>query len=76
MSPVAVAPELIAGRVPQFMERAGYYFQNWDSLLANWHDKVRANIADTRGAALREAARRRAARLDHRKGSVSITPTV
>ena len=45
MSPVAVAPELIAGRVPQFMERAGYYFQNWDSLLANWDKKVRANIA-------------------------------
>ena len=27
------------------MERAGYYFQNWDSLLANWDKKVRANIA-------------------------------
>jgi len=46
MSPVAVAPELIAARVPQFMERAGYYFQNWDRLLANWDRKVRANIAD------------------------------
>jgi pyruvate,water dikinase len=46
MSPVAVAPELIAARVPQFMERAGYYFQNWDRLLANWDKKVRANIAD------------------------------
>ncbi len=46
MSPVAVAPDLIAGRVPQFMERAGYYFQNWDSLLSNWDKKVRKNIAD------------------------------
>ena len=46
MSPVAVAPELIAARVPQFMERAGYYFQNWDRLLVNWDRKVRANIAD------------------------------
>ena len=46
MSPVAVAPELIGARVPQFMERAGHYFQNWDSLLANWDKKVRANIAD------------------------------
>jgi pyruvate,water dikinase len=46
MSPVAVAPELIAARVPQFMERAGYYFQNWDRLLVNWDKKVRANIAD------------------------------
>ena len=46
MSPVAVEPSLIEGRVPQFMERAGHYFQNWDSLLENWDKKVRANIAD------------------------------
>lgn len=46
MSPVAVAPEDIPARVPQFMERAGYYFANWDSLLENWHGKVKANIAD------------------------------
>lgn len=46
MSPVAVAPDLIGARVPQFMERAGFYFQNWDKLLANWDRKVRANIAD------------------------------
>jgi pyruvate, water dikinase len=46
MSPVAVAPDLIPARVPQFLERAGYYFQNWDRLLVNWHKKVRANIAD------------------------------
>jgi pyruvate,water dikinase len=46
MSPVAIAPELIAARVPHFLERAGHYFQNWDELLKNWHGKVRANIAD------------------------------
>ena len=51
MSPVAVAPEHIAARVPQFLERAGYYFQNWDKLLDNWDKKVRANIADTGSAA-------------------------
>ncbi|CAN0454905.1 unnamed protein product, partial [Hapterophycus canaliculatus] len=44
MSPIAVAPELIEGRIPQFMERAGHYFQNWPTLLENWHKKVRANI--------------------------------
>ena len=44
MSPIAVAPELIEGRVAQFMDRAGHYFQNWPSLLENWHKKVRANI--------------------------------
>ncbi|MYM57553.1 PEP-utilizing enzyme [Thalassovita mangrovi] len=46
MSPIAVAPELIEGRIPQFLERAGHYFQNWDSLLDNWHKKVKANIAE------------------------------
>ncbi len=44
MSPVEVEPEKIADRVPQFMERAGYYFQNWDSLLENWHKKVKTVI--------------------------------
>lgn len=44
MSPVAVAPELIGERVPQFLERAGYYFQNWNDLLDNWHKKVKATI--------------------------------
>ena len=32
--------------MPQFLQRAGHYFQNWDSLLANWHKKVRATIAE------------------------------
>lgn len=44
MSPIAVAPELIEGRVGQFMERAGHYFEHWPSLLNNWHKKVKANI--------------------------------
>jgi pyruvate, water dikinase len=46
MSPVAVPPEQIGDRVPHFMERAGHYFNNWDSLLVNWYAKVKANIAD------------------------------
>jgi pyruvate,water dikinase len=46
MSPVAVAEEDIPARVPQFMERAGHYFANWDSLLANWDRKIRRVIAD------------------------------
>ncbi len=29
-SPVPVPPEQIAARVPHFLERAGYYFQNWE----------------------------------------------
>jgi pyruvate,water dikinase len=46
MSPVAVDPEDIPARVPQFMERAGHYFANWDSLLVNWETKIRRVIAD------------------------------
>ena len=44
MSPVAVDPQHIEARVPQFMQRAGHYFQNWESLLANWHTKLKATI--------------------------------
>jgi pyruvate, water dikinase len=46
MSPVGVAPDNIGPRVPLFMDRAGHYFQNWNSLLDNWMVKVKANIAE------------------------------
>jgi pyruvate,water dikinase len=46
LSPVAVDPSQIEARVPQFMERAGHYFGNWDSLYENWLEKVKATIAD------------------------------
>jgi pyruvate, water dikinase len=46
MSPIAVAADKIAARVPQFLERAGFYFQNWSSLLEKWHVKVRKIIDD------------------------------
>jgi pyruvate,water dikinase len=44
LSPMAVAPEKIPERVPHFLERAGFYFQNWNKLLDNWHVKVRKVI--------------------------------
>ena len=43
-SPVAVAPDDIGPRVPQFMDRAGHYFMNWNDLLANWKTKVMSMI--------------------------------
>lgn len=46
MSPVAVDPAHIEARVPQFMERAGHYFENWESLLENWRGKLRATIGE------------------------------
>jgi pyruvate,water dikinase len=47
LSPVPVAPEDIAARVPIFLERAGHYYQNWDSLLDNWKTKILGVIAET-----------------------------
>jgi pyruvate, water dikinase len=44
MNPIAVAPDKIPERVPLFLERAGFYFQNWNKLLENWHVKVKKNI--------------------------------
>lgn len=45
-SPVAVAPEDIEARVPQFMERAGHYFMNWGELYENWKKKVLEKIGE------------------------------
>ena len=45
LSPVGVTdPEEIEARIPEFAERAGYYFANWDRLYAAWVPKVRALI--------------------------------
>jgi pyruvate, water dikinase len=45
LSPVGVAdPDEVAARVPEFAERAGYYFANWDRLYEAWLPKVRALI--------------------------------
>ena len=46
MSPVAVAPEDMAARVPEFERRVGHYFGNWERLLDDWRVKVRGTIAD------------------------------
>ena len=47
LSPVGVSdPAEIGARVPEFAERAGYYFQNWDRLYAAWMPKVRTLIEE------------------------------
>ncbi|MEM7343304.1 MAG: PEP-utilizing enzyme [Chloroflexota bacterium] len=43
--PVLDGPTIEA-RVPHFMERAGYYFQNWDNLYDQWKVKTRDLIAE------------------------------
>ncbi|MDF1556376.1 MAG: hypothetical protein P1P84_25140, partial [Deferrisomatales bacterium] len=47
ITPVGIAnPEEIGERVPVFMKRAGYYYENWDSLYAEWKVKVNKLLAD------------------------------
>ncbi len=47
LSPVGVAdPAEIEARVPEFMERAGFYFQNWQRLYDAWLPKVRTLIGE------------------------------
>ncbi len=41
LSPVPAPAEQIEGRVPLFMERAGFYFGNWDRLYDDWLVKIR-----------------------------------
>ncbi len=39
-------PAEIERRAAEFGPRAGYYFENWDSLYEGWKDRVRALIAE------------------------------
>ncbi|WP_430333706.1 PEP-utilizing enzyme [Rhodococcus sp. ACT016] len=44
MSPIPAPEEEFDTRAPLFEERAAYYYANWDSLLEQWHKKVRQTI--------------------------------
>ncbi|MEI2811043.1 MAG: PEP-utilizing enzyme [Nocardioides sp.] len=46
LSPVPAPVEDIEGRVPLFLERAGYYFGNWDRLYDDWLVKLRALVGE------------------------------
>ena len=47
LAPVGVTdPKEIEARVPHFLERAGFYFQNWDNLYDKWLVKVKNLIAE------------------------------
>ncbi len=47
LAPVPVMdPAEIEARVPLFMERAGFYFMNWDDLYDRWLVKIKALIAE------------------------------
>ena len=41
IAPVGIDdPAIIGPRVEEFMKRAGYYYENWDSLYDKWKEKV------------------------------------
>jgi len=47
ISPVPVKnPEEIGQRAPHFMERAGFYYKNWDDLEKKWKVKMEATIRE------------------------------
>ncbi len=53
ITPVPVAdPEEIGKRVPLFMERAGYYYENWDKLHDQWELKMKGIIAELKALAI------------------------
>ncbi|HEV7205384.1 MAG TPA: PEP-utilizing enzyme [Jatrophihabitans sp.] len=66
LSPVGVAdPAEIGARVPEFAERAGYYFGHWDTLYDAWMDKIKGVIGEL--AAIRFTA------LPHREDMAVLT---
>ncbi|MGL5809329.1 MAG: PEP-utilizing enzyme [Nocardioides sp.] len=46
LSPVPAPEADIPDRVPLFMERAGFYFGNWDRLYDDWLVKIRALVGE------------------------------
>ncbi|MBK9740061.1 MAG: hypothetical protein IPO93_11190 [Actinobacteria bacterium] len=46
LSPVAAPPGDIEARVAAFVDRAGFYFTNWNDLYDNWMIKIRGLVAD------------------------------
>ena len=67
LSPVGVAdPAEIEARVPEFMERAGYYFGNWDTLYDAWMVKIKGVIAELEADRVHPAPAPRGHVGDHR----------
>lgn len=47
ITPVPVTdPKIVEERVQHFMERAGYYYENWDSLYGQWKGKMEDLISE------------------------------
>ncbi|GAA3796185.1 PEP-utilizing enzyme [Streptomyces phyllanthi] len=46
LSPIVVPQDEVPARVPEFLRRAGHYFQHWDELVDNWKGKVLDTIRE------------------------------
>lgn len=42
-------PEEVASRVPIFLKRAGYYYDNWESLYEEWETRMKALLVELEG---------------------------
>lgn len=67
ITPIAVPPDQIAARVPRFLERAGYYFQNWQQLLEIWDKKIRKAIGEMEALTFEPLPDETPPRLDQRR---------
>lgn len=53
ITPVPVTdPQEVEKRIPLFMERAGYYYENWDKLHDQWEQKMKDLISELDGIAI------------------------
>ncbi len=47
ITPLAVEdPKEIEERIPYFMKRAGYYYENWDTLYEKWKKKAESTVKE------------------------------
>ena len=47
ITPIGIAdPKEIEARVPIFMKRAGYYYDNWDTLYVEWEARMKGLLND------------------------------
>ncbi|MCL4298653.1 MAG: hypothetical protein KJ077_23145 [Anaerolineae bacterium] len=48
-------PQVAEARAVHFRQRAGYYYDNWERLYANWQKKIEAVIAEMEGLTFPDA---------------------
>lgn len=47
ITPIGISdPKEIEARVPIFLKRAGFYYDNWDTLYAEWEERMKALLTE------------------------------